>query len=230
MAINYDISDSINVPMREFTGSPRNIPDYKICLLGNSNVGKSMLLRCLCAGGGELSNENLSSTIGMELVKHVVKGPHRCRLQLWDTGGHERFRAITGNYLRNSHVVLFVFDITNAKSYEAIPRWMEMAQGNVDQDTLFMLIGNKLDLFERRVVSQVDANKFALRNRMEYFECSARKGFNILFLFNQIAKDLSYQFKEETKKKFMNSLESSSVDLTNSYQEEDKTKSCTSYC
>ncbi|KAI6659149.1 hypothetical protein LOD99_14825 [Oopsacas minuta] len=192
----YSSLNSLSVPMREMY-KMRTLPEYKVCILGNSNVGKSMILRCLHTGGGSVTSENLYSTIGMDLIKHEVRGTsYHMRLQIWDTGGHERFRSITGNYLRNSHAVLVVYDITNIQSFEAIPLWIELAKASVSNDTLFMLVGNKLDLFEERVITQFDANSFALKNRMEYFECSASKGLNILFLFNQIAKDISHNFKD----------------------------------
>ena len=200
MAINSGTSvDSLSVPMREMY-KIKPLQEYKVCLLGNSNVGKSLILRCIDSGGGKVSDENLFSTIGMDLIKHEVRGSsYHCQLQIWDTGGHERFRSITGNYLRNSHMVLFIYDVTNLPSFQSIPLWMELAKGSVSPSTIFMLVGNKLDLSEERAVSQYDANSFALLYNMEYFECSASKGLNIIFLFNQIAKDLSYHFKDTNK-------------------------------
>ena len=224
----YSSSTSLSFPLREMY---KSLPEYKVCILGNSNVGKSMILRYLHGGGKAVTNENLSSTIGMDLLKREVQGTsYHLRLQIWDTGGHERFRAITGNYLRNSHVVLLIYDITNMKSYESIPAWLELAQANVSGETLFMLVGNKLDLFEERVVGQFNANAFAMEHKMEYFECSASKGMNVLFLFNQIAKDISYTFKEVEQSLHGDVQESrSSIFLSDSDFEVPATRKCLGY-
>ena len=221
--------ESLSVPMREMYRI-KPLPEYKVCLLGNSNVGKSLILRCLYAGGEGVTNENLFSTIGMDLIKHEVRGSsYHCQLQIWDTGGHERFRSITGNYLRNSHMVLFIYDVTDLPSFESIPLWMELVKLSVNPSTLLMLVGNKLDLTEERVVSQYDANSFALLNKMEYFECSAFKGLNIIFLFNQIAKDISHHFRN-TIRNDSNQDETqdarSSIFLTSDHFEETSSKKC----
>lgn len=224
----YSSLNSLSFPMRAIY---KTLPEYKVCILGNSHVGKSMMLRCLHGGGRSVTDENLSSTIGMDLLKHEVRGSsYHMQLQIWDTGGHERFRAITGNYLRNSHVVLLVYDITDMKSYESIPVWLELAQANVCGETLFMLVGNKLDLFEERVVGQFNANAFAMEHKMEYFECSASKGMNVLFLFNQIAKDISHTFKDVEQSLHGDIQESrSSIFLSNSDFEVPATKKCLGY-
>ena len=224
----YSSITSLSFPMREMY---KSLPEYKVCILGNSHVGKSMILRCLHGGGKAVTDENLSSTIGMDLLKHEVHGSsYHLGLQIWDTGGHERFRAITGNYLRNSHAVLLVYDITNVNSYESIPAWLELAQANVNEGTLFMLVGNKLDMFEDRVVGQFNANAFAMENKMEYFECSASKGMNVLFLFNQIAKDISHSFKDVEQSLYGNVQENrSSIFLSNSDFEVPATRKCLGY-
>ena len=224
--------DNLSVPMREMYRI-KPIQEYKVCLLGNSNVGKSLILRCLNTGGGKVSNENLYSTIGMDLIKHEVRGSsYHCQLQIWDTGGHERFRSITGNYLRNSHMVLFVFDITNLPSFHSISTWVELAKLSVSADTLFMLVGNKLDLYEERAVTHHDANSFALLNKMEYFECSASRGLNVLFLFNQIAKDLSRHCGVTTKDGAIRDDTQdtrSSIFLSSEYIEEPINRKCLGY-
>ena len=77
------------------------------------------------------------------------------QLQIWDTAGQERFRTITSSYYRKADGIVIVYDITNMKSFENVSKWINeietFAGGN--EMVSKILIGNKSDLKESRVVS-----------------------------------------------------------------------------
>lgn len=46
-----------------------------------------------------------------------------------DTAGQERFHTITTSYYRGAMGIMLVYDITNAKSFENISKWLR----NIDE-------------------------------------------------------------------------------------------------
>ena len=78
------------------------------------------------------------------------------RLQIWDTAGQERFRCLIPSYLRDCHVILVCFDVTNCCTLDNVPDWIELAQkerfGRIKKP-LIVLVGNKVDENSQRQVS-----------------------------------------------------------------------------
>ena len=174
------------------------LPQFKVCVIGDPGVGKSMILKSLSLGGEQVPVEQFPlTTTGVDITQHrITAGDFPCSLNIWDTVGQERFSSISSGYLRNAHIVLIVYDVTDTSSFASVPKWIEKARNEADGRVLLMLVGNKVDLDDARQVGQSNANEFAKTNKMEFFECSAFKGRNILFLFNQISKDISYEFPD----------------------------------
>ena len=114
-------------------------------------------------------------------------------MQLWDTAGQERFRSLIPSYIRNTHCICFVYDITNAKSFENIDFWFgKTSEYCVNMNNLHLvLIKIKEDLHAKRVVTfekaKAKANKLGID---DVFEASAKTGFNIDDLFKDIVDDL----------------------------------------
>uniref|UniRef100_A0A4W4DYC9 small monomeric GTPase n=1 Tax=Electrophorus electricus TaxID=8005 RepID=A0A4W4DYC9_ELEEL len=98
---------------------------FRLLLLGDSGVGKTCLLCRLT------ENEFFSphiSTIGMDFKMKTLKvdGIH-VRIQIWDTAGQERYQTITKQYYRRAQGIFFVYDITNALSFQNIVKWVSDA-------------------------------------------------------------------------------------------------------
>ncbi|EGG22397.1 hypothetical protein DFA_04515 [Cavenderia fasciculata] len=108
-------------------------------------------------------------------------------IQLWDTFGEERFRHyLPFSYYRSDYIFL-VFDITNRRSFLDLPEWLEhFNRFELDQKSYTILIGNKLDLENQRLVSFDEAQTFALKNGLQYIEISALQDENF-----DIIKDLT---------------------------------------
>lgn len=71
-------------------------------------------------------------------------------MQLWDTAGQERYRqSIVAHYYRNVNAVVFVYDVTNPRSFKSLPTWIQECRKHAltsTNDTPHILIGNKCDL------------------------------------------------------------------------------------
>ena len=98
---------------------------------------------------------------------------------MWDTAGQERFRTITYQFYKQAHGIVIVFDITNMETFQAVRAWLASIYKYSDQQVAKVLVGNKTDLNEVRVVEESKARQLARENGMEYFETSALNNSNI---------------------------------------------------
>ena len=75
--------------------------------------------------------------------------------------------------------MIIAFDITNLESFENVKTWMNSIYKHADPSIAKVLVGNKIDLDDQRVVSKAEATKIAQEHGMDYFETSARDNINI---------------------------------------------------
>ena len=107
------------------------------------------------------------------------------KLQIWDTSGEEKYRSITKNFYRNADGLFVVFDLTRKVTYERIKDWINEAE-EYNKGIKKILIGNKLDLENKREVKKDSAENFAKKNNLKYIETSAKDGTNIKESFDEI--------------------------------------------
>ncbi len=159
---------------------------FKILLLGNSDVGKSsLLLRYVDA----VWNESFVPTIGVDFkVKTLDIEDKKLKMQIWDTAGQERFRNVVSTYFRGSNGILLLYDITNRDSFKDLESWLIEIEKNSDENVLKILIGNKNDLEEERVISYDEGKAFAERNNMKFIETSAKLDTNVSEAFETLGK------------------------------------------
>ncbi|KAI9503592.1 hypothetical protein GGI25_003712 [Coemansia spiralis] len=119
--------------------------DAKVAILGRQAVGKTSLVTRYVH---HTFTDRTSSTIGASFVTaKVALDNWECRLQLWDSSGQERFRAMTQMYYRGANAVVLVYDITSEDSFKDVDTWLQELKRNIDlDDTVILLVGNKLDL------------------------------------------------------------------------------------
>jgi len=107
------------------------------------------------------------------------------KLQIWDTAGQERFRTITSTYYRGTHGVIVVYDVACGDSFANVKRWLHEINQNCDEVTR-ILVGNKCDDPDRRVVLKEDAMRFANQMGIQLFETSAKENINVEEMFRAI--------------------------------------------
>jgi Ras-related protein Rab-6A len=114
------------------------------------------------------------------------------RLQLWDTAGQERFRTLIPSYIRDSAVVIIVYDVTSRSSFEAVEHWISEVHRERGEDVIVALIGNKNDLTDQRQVESDEGEAKARRlSATVFLETSAKSGANVRNLFTEIAGALN---------------------------------------
>ena len=150
-------------------------PLYKILLLGDSTVGKTcFLLRYTDDTFLDLH----MATIGLDYrLKTMILDDHRIvKVQLWDTAGQDKFRAITRNYYKGARGIILIYDITNIKSYENIKKWINEIKEEISENVTIVLIGNKIDNEKERKISKEQGVKLANDYNVSFFETSAKTG------------------------------------------------------
>eukprot|EP00096_Caligus_rogercresseyi_P007160 TRINITY_DN247_c1_g1_i4.p2 TRINITY_DN247_c1_g1~~TRINITY_DN247_c1_g1_i4.p2 ORF type:complete len:294 (-),score=94.90 TRINITY_DN247_c1_g1_i4:669-1550(-) len=164
--------------------------DYllKVLLVGDSDVGKQEILSGLTDGSSDSPFSSGASSSGAAYKTTIILiDGKRVKLQLWDTSGQGRFCTIIRSYSRGAQGILLVYDITNKWSFEGINRWLK----EVDEHAPGIpkvLIGNRLHLAFRRQVDPNEAEDYAEKNAMGFFEVSPLANFNISESFIELAR------------------------------------------
>ena len=170
--------------------------DYllKFIVIGDSSVGKSNIISRYKENKFD---EKGQPSIGVQFIaKNVVIENTTFRLQVWDTAGQETFRSMTRIYYKNSSCAFIVYDITEKESFNHVESWISECKKIAPETVLLVLIGNKSDLNESREVSYEEGLKFAEKNKMLFFETSAKNGVNIENIFKKSVENISNNIKE----------------------------------
>ena len=139
-------------------------------------------------------DETYAATIGIDfLLKTMYLDDNRTiRLQLWDTAGQERFRSLIPSYIRDSHVAVICYDITNKKSFNNLDKWIKDVKLERGDDVIIVLVGNKSDLAnDKRQVTLEDVEALHRKVGSKFFiETSTKANHNVKLLFKKIAQSL----------------------------------------
>jgi len=162
---------------------------FKYIIIGDAAVGKSNLL--LRYAHGQFKDE-YQLTIGVEFgAKNISINDKIYRIQIWDTAGQENFRSITRAYYKNSVCALVVYDITNRDSFNNISNWVEDCKNQSPKTIFMVLVGNKSDLNDKRVISVDEGRELAEKYNMIFFETSAKTGENVDLIFFKSAEEIA---------------------------------------
>ena len=167
----------------------------KIALLGDSRVGKSTIVNKFINLDFK---DDLLSTIGSDRfeTKFTLKNGEKIKLIIWDTAGQERFRSIALKALKAVQGVILVFDLTKRETFENVNKWIETANENLKTPNL-VLFGNKADLDKTMwKVTKEEAEDFAQKLNMKYFETSAKTRQGLEDGFSSITNDTYNRIKD----------------------------------
>jgi Ras-related protein Rab-1A len=174
---------------------------FKIGLVGESGVGKSCLL--VRWVDNDFFTEDDKYTIGVDYkFKQVQVKDKNVKLQIYDTAGQERFRTVTASFYRGAHGILLVYDITQKDSFETrVEEWLKEIRNYTPDNTPIVLVGNKLDIKDKRAVDYETAKAWADKNNLKYFETSAKDGTNVNEAFMSLSeKIVELKFNKDSSK------------------------------
>ncbi|EAS04027.1 Rab-family small GTPase (macronuclear) [Tetrahymena thermophila SB210] len=152
---------------------------FKIVLVGDPKVGKSYILSQYIREDFDLENKD---TIGVEFDQKfypTMPGQDKILVQLWDSAGKYGFLQKLPSYFRASTGALLIFDVTKKDSFLNCEKWYNTITSLADPHIQIVLVGNKTDLSNLRIVSRQEAEDFAKQRNIKYIEVSALTGNNI---------------------------------------------------
>ena len=159
-----------------------DVQHLKLIFLGDQYVGKSSILNRFSQDKFE---QEYQATIGLYFhSKNVSINNVPVRLLLYDTAGQEKFKSLIPMYIRDANIILVVYDITNKDSFIHTEHWVNETKDLKREDAIFVLVGNKIDLEENRIVSTKEAEDFATEKGFLFYEVSAKTGEKVEDLFN----------------------------------------------
>ena len=172
----------------------------KLIVVGNQGTGKSSILNRYV---NETFEEKYQATIGLDFQsKNITIHDQDIRLILYDTAGQEKFRSLIPMYIREAQIILLIYDISQRESFDAIPKWIQEVLDVKNNDAVFALIGNKIDLENERKVSFEEGKTFADKNNFIFQEVSAKNGQNFEKFFEvQLYEAIYTKFKNDFDKR-----------------------------
>ena len=175
-------SEILNVPS-EYSNYDIN---FKVIVIGNSGVGKTCITNQAVKN---IFTDKYQATIGMEIFTLFIKLDDKIvKLQIWDTCGQEIYRSLITNFYRSSSLAIIVYSIDQKESFKDLDVWIKELKANNSPDTKLMLVGNKLDLADKREVSYEEGKEYADDyGFIDFFETSAKTGENIKNMFIKAA-------------------------------------------
>ena len=182
----------------------------KVVLLGESGVGKTSIIsqfttnkfnpRCATS----VSAQFISKTIDFPKYNKVIK------FDIWDTVGQEKYRSLAKIFYKDARIIIFVYDITTQFSFNALKDfWYKEAINTADNDPIFALVANKIDLYQEQQVNNKDGQAFADEINAIFQVTSAMSNSGITKLFDNLGKKIimpNFDYKvdeNEAKENYM---------------------------
>ena len=172
---------------------------YKVLILGDSSVGKTCFLLKYT---DKVFNEVYMSTIGLDyrLKALTLKSGKKVKLQIWDTAGQDRFRTITKNYYKGAHGIILIYDVTNTDTYDNVENWISQIKEEASPNVVIYLVGNKVDMEDKRKVTTEEGQKVADENNLPFIETSAKSDINVNETFDNLVEKMDNVFSNLEKK------------------------------
>ncbi|KAI5966889.1 RSR1 [Candida pseudojiufengensis] len=163
--------------------------DYKVVVLGAGGVGKSSITVQFVQG---VYIESYDPTIEDSYRKQIEVDGRACDLEILDTAGVAQFTAMRELYIKSGKGFLLVYSVTDENSLKELLALREQVLRIKDSDNVPMvLIGNKCDLDEDRVLSIEDGVKVSQDwGLVPFYETSAMYKTNVDEAFIDVVRQI----------------------------------------
>ncbi|KAJ1347618.1 DNA-binding transcription factor rap1 [Parelaphostrongylus tenuis] len=168
--------------------------EYKIVVLGSGGVGKSALTVQFVQG---IFVEKYDPTIEDSYRKQVEVDGQQCMLEILDTAGTEQFTAMRDLYMKNGQGFVLVYSITAQSTFNDLIDLREQILRVKDSDEVPMiLVGNKCDLEDERVVGKDQGQNLARQFGSTYLETSAKSKINVNEIFYDLIRQINRRYPD----------------------------------
>ncbi len=163
----------------------------KVVTVGAASVGKTSIIIRYSTG---VFREHYSPTLGTGFAYKKMKlGNNFVNLQIWDLGSQDFLERVRANYYIGTQGVIFMFDVTSWESLNAVIDWKSEVDRNVDEYQS-LLVANKVDLVDERVISTAEGKEMAAKLGMDYLETSVMLDRNVNEAFELISTRICDSF------------------------------------
>jgi small GTP-binding protein len=169
---------------------------FKLILGGDGAVGKTSMVHRYVEN---VFAKDYKSTIGTSIMKKECSFKElnsTVRFVIWDLAGQAQFKRVRMSYLANAEAGILVYDVTNRESFENVDKNWYNEIKKVSPNIALILVGNKIDLKEDRVVSTEEGESLSRKLKLTYIETSAKTGENINDAFKMLALQIIKKYIE----------------------------------
>ena len=165
---------------------------FNILILGDCNIGKTSFIEAIKRKN--IQKEYIPTVIFEYSSLYVKINDKIIKFGIWDISGQETSRSLINDFLKKTSLIILVYDITNIKSFENIDTWIKYIKSITEKSkskSKIILVGNKSDLQDERVVTEEEGKEKCESNHLtEFMECSCKNGINVKEIFINAAKIL----------------------------------------
>ena len=172
------------------------MPKVKTVLVGDAGVGKTCIAERIAHNDFK---QDSYATVGAANVSVTIKTDQQnVTFDIWDTAGQEKYRSLAPMYFSGAHLAILVFDITQKSTFTVLSQFVELLSQRAPDDCVYILVGNKSDLSDKRQVTEEEAEEYKIQIGAEiYIETSALTGRNVRELFEQAATSGGIHFEDD---------------------------------
>ncbi|MHA1689909.1 MAG: GTP-binding protein [Promethearchaeota archaeon] len=181
---------------------------FKFIIIGDHEVGKTSLIKQFVE---KKFSHDYRATIGINITTHSIQlFGNEIIFSLWDIGAQEYFRRVRRTYYNGSKAAFIVFSLTDRTSFENVKTWFDELMDFIPtKDIPIIIVGNKMDLEDQRMVSYQEGMKLASSlgmKRISYIETSALTGANVEDAFSLIAFNYIQKIREDEERRLQEEL------------------------
>ena len=151
--------------------------NIKVLFIGDYKVGKTSLINTYL--GNEFDHNIYPSFLYDHYDKNIIKESKTYRFKIIDIPGSQRYRNMIRPNLRNTKIIVLVFDMTDKRTFLELDNILEIIYENLGNNKFnFILVGNKSDLIDEWQIKEQEGKKFAEILGGKFFLSSAKNGIN----------------------------------------------------
>ena len=175
---------------------------FKVFLLGDWTVGKTNLLFRISP---EIFEEREHTKMADRWPTKTFQIDRKfVTLEIWDTYGQEKFGSVVSMYYKSAQGILLVYSIDNSQSFQHVRKWFEDRKKYTSENIPIILVGNKCDLENERVIPFEEGKALADSLGISFMETSAKNDINVTEVFTSLASEIMMKhseifFKSDTK-------------------------------